>query len=209
MKKKCLTLLAILIIIKICLTLIVLTKHAISFQVHLLIFFVHVFPPMLFLYYKLLVVVRKSRSDRGVSPEMKKTFSLKNISSCLLALACHVTISIPALVFVGLRMNYTQARLSLDHHVHLIAIWSGTIASMNPTFNCLIFYWKNKVLRTYEGFELSLTNRPSKQTFKRGCHDISLVTKLLLCLWALLNLDFICGNLFNFIYRHFSIKKIL
>ena len=152
-KKKCLTLLAILIIIEICLTLIVLTKHAISFQVHLLIFFVHVFPPMLFLYYKLLVVVRKSRSDRGVSPEMKKTFSLKNISSCLLAVACHVTISIPALVFVGLRMNYTQARLSLDHHVHLIAIWSGTIASMNPTFNCLIFYWKNKVLRT-EGLKV-------------------------------------------------------
>ena len=152
-KKKCLTFFAILVIIQICLALMSLNDFVISFQVHLLIFFVLVSPPMLFFNYKLLVVIRKSRRDRGVSPETKKKFSLKNVSSCLLAVACYVTLSIPVFVYVGLRINYTQGTLAFDHYVNLIGIWAQTITSMNPTINCIIFYWKNKVLRN-EGLKV-------------------------------------------------------
>jgi hypothetical protein len=42
--------------------------------------------------------------------------------------------------------------LPLDN-AHFAALWSGTIALMNCTYNCLIFYWKNKVLRT-EGWKV-------------------------------------------------------
>ena len=133
-----------------CLALLSLNDHVISFQAHLLTYLVLVSPPMLFLNCKLVVVIRKSRRDRG-SPEMKKTFSLKNISSCLLAVACFMTLSTPAFVHAGLRMKYGAP--SLDHHVNLIGGWGLTIASMNSTFNCLIFFWKNKVLRT-EGLKV-------------------------------------------------------
>ena len=152
-KKKCLTFLAILVMIQICLSLMSLNDFVISTQVHLLMFFVLVSPPMLFFNYKLLAIIRKSRRDRGVLPEMKETFSLKDVSSCLLAVACYVTLSIPVFVYVGLSINYTQGTLAFDHHLNLVGYWAQTIASMNPTFNCIIFYWKNKVLRS-EGLKV-------------------------------------------------------
>ena len=152
-KGRLLAFFAILMMLEVCSALLFLNDHVISLQVHLTIFLVLVSPPMLFFNYKLLVVIRKSLGDREVSPEMKKTFSLKNISSCLLAVACYVTLSIPAFVYAGLKMSYAGETLALDHHVKLIAIWGLTIASMNPTFDCLIFYWKNKVLRT-EGLKV-------------------------------------------------------
>jgi hypothetical protein len=35
----------------------------------------------------------------------------------------------------------------------LAGLWTATISLMNCTFYCLIFYWKNKVLRT-EGLKV-------------------------------------------------------
>jgi hypothetical protein len=31
--------------------------------------------------------------------------------------------------------------------IRLSALWAKSIITMNSTFNCLIFYWKNKLLR--------------------------------------------------------------
>ena len=153
-KKKCLTFFAMLVIIQICLALMSVNNFVISMKVHLLIFFVLVSPPMLFFNYKLLEVIRKSRGNRGVSPETKKTLSLKNVSSCLLAVACYVMLSILPLVFAVLRMKHTKGTLTdFDYDVRLMGVWASTIISMNPTFDCLIFYWKNKVLRT-EGLKV-------------------------------------------------------
>jgi hypothetical protein len=42
----------------------------------------------------------------------------------------------------------TNARLSL--------VWSSSVWAMNSTFNSLIFFWKNKVLRT-EGVKILKT----------------------------------------------------
>jgi hypothetical protein len=92
------------------------------------------------------MVVRKSRRGNQTSTDGENTFSLKNVSSCLLAVACYVTLSIPVFVYVGLRMNSAYKMLNLDSS-NLTAIWCMTIASMNSTFNCLIFFWKDKVLR--------------------------------------------------------------
>ena len=150
-KKKCLTFLAILMMINVCLSLMSLNDHVISIQVNVLIFYVLVSPPMLFFNYKLLAVIRKSRRHRGVSPETRGKFLIKNISSCLLAVACYMTLSIP--VFVGIGMTYAQTTLTLDSRVHLIVVWCVALNSMNSTFNCLIFYWKNKVLRA-EGWKV-------------------------------------------------------
>ena len=68
-KGRLLTLLAILIIV----------DFVISYQVHGLIRCILFFPAMLFITYKLFLDVRKSRKNKRISPEMKKTFSLKNI----------------------------------------------------------------------------------------------------------------------------------
>ena len=150
-KGKLLTLLVILIIIELTFD-VMRTNDIFSFEVGLLIFLSIVFPPMIFINYKLFIIARKSRRNNAISPEIKKTFSLKNISSCLLAVACFVVLSIPTFIYIGLRITTKNPFTPLDD-AEIVAFWSRTIASMNSTFNCLIFYWKNKVLRA-EGIKL-------------------------------------------------------
>jgi hypothetical protein len=153
-KKRLLTLLTILIMIEVILNVMSANDFVISDQVYGIIFVILVIPPILFINYKLFLVVRKSRKNKRISPEMKKTFSLKNMSSCLLAVACLVVLSIPAGVYIGLTLTLNSRKTSntLDN-ANLARMWSVTIALMNCTFNCLIFYWKNKVLRT-EGLKV-------------------------------------------------------
>jgi hypothetical protein len=143
-KKRLLTLLTILIMIEVILNVMSANDFVISDQVYGIIFVILVIPPILFINYKLFLVVRKSRKNKRISPEMKKTFSLKNMSSCLLAVACLVVLSIPAGVYIGLTINSRKTSNTLDN-ANLARMWSVTIALMNCTFNCLIFYWKNKV----------------------------------------------------------------
>ena len=152
-KGKLLTLLATLIVVELTLYLMYVWGHVISFPVVLLIFFTILFPPMLFINYKLFIIARKSRRNNGISPEMKKTFSLKNISSCLLAVACFVVLSIPVLVYIGVRINSGFPSTSTLDIINIAALWAVTITSMNSSCNCLIFYWKNKILRT-EGMKV-------------------------------------------------------
>ena len=142
-----LTLLAILSIVEITLT--VMSNLVISYEVHVLIISILFIPPMLLINYKLFIVARRSRKNKRISPEIKKKFSLKNVSSCLLAVACVVVVSIPTFIYIGLTIHSTD----WTNNVVIASIWSRTILLMNCTFNCLIFYWKNKVLRT-EGLKV-------------------------------------------------------
>ena len=143
-KGRLLTLLAMLIIVEVILEVISVNDFVISYQVHTLIICILLIPAMLFVNYKLFLVVRKSRKNKRMSPEIRKTFSLENISSCLLAVACLMVVSIPMGVYIGLTINSTETTYTLDNG-SLAGLWARTIALMNCTFNCLIFYWKNKV----------------------------------------------------------------
>jgi hypothetical protein len=144
-KRRLLTLLAILNIVQVILE-VMSVSDVIPDQVHGLMLFILLIPAMLFINYKLFLVVRKSRKNKRISPDMKKSFSLKNISSCLLVAACVVVMSIPMGVYIGLKINSPETKDTLDN-ASLAWNWARTTASMNCTFNCLIFYWKNKVLR--------------------------------------------------------------
>ena len=145
-------LLTILIVVEITLTAMSANDTVFSYQVHILILFVFLFPTMLFTNYKLFRAVEGSRRNNRISPKENKTFSLTKISSCLLVVACYVVLSIPIFVYIGLKMSSRDTTLTLGS-AYLAGIWSKTIASMNSTFNCLIFYWKNRVLRT-EGWKV-------------------------------------------------------
>jgi hypothetical protein len=140
-KGRLLTLLAILNIVKVILKVMSVNDFIISYQVHILIICILFIPAMLFV--KLFLVVRKSRKNGSISPEMKKAFSLKNISSCLLAVAYVVVLSIPLFVYIGLTIHSSKSTHTLDN-ANLALTWGE---------NCLIFYWKNKVLRT-EGWKV-------------------------------------------------------
>ena len=151
-KKRLVILLVILIMLEVTLVVTSICFPIISRQVQVLIFFIFVTPPMLFINYKLYAVVKRSRKNSRMSQQMNKTFSLKNISSCLLATVCFVVFFIPVFVSIGLRMSSRKSVWTFDD-AYLSAIWAESIILMNCTFNCLIFYWKNKTLRT-EGWKV-------------------------------------------------------
>jgi uncharacterized membrane protein YkgB len=159
-KGRLLTLLAILIIVFLTFALMAANDFFISYEVGVITFFIIVSPPMVFINYKLFTIARKSRR---ISPEMKKSFSLKNISSCLLAVACFVVLlSIPVFVFLGLKIGLKENELTLNN-ANVAGLWSHTIVSMNGTFNCLIFYWKNKILST-EGMKIIKSLKVCRRT---------------------------------------------
>ena len=145
-KGRPLTLLATLIIVDVIMKVMTVNDFVISYQEHILILCILLIPPMLFINYKLFLVVRKSRKNKRISPDTKKTFSLKNISSCLLAVACGVVVSIPWCVYIRLRTNSPETAYTLDNAT-LAGMWAKTVALMNSTFNCLIFYWNSEIPR--------------------------------------------------------------
>ena len=149
---KLLTIFTFAVIIEITLAVVSVNDLVISYQIGLLIFCVIFIPPMLFINYKLFNVARKNRRNNEISPEMKIFFPLKNISSCLLVVACLIVLSIPTFIYIGLRLTSKETEFTLDN-AQIAALWTNTIISMNSTFNCLIFYWKNKTLRA-EGMKV-------------------------------------------------------
>ena len=150
-KGRLLTFLGILIIIEVTLAAMSVNKVIISFKFQFLIFF-SLLTPLFFINYKLFLVVRSNRRNNGISRERKRRFSVTNISSCLLVFVCYVALFIPVLVNIGIKANSSDAVLAVGK-VHITGIWSRTISSINATLNCLIFYWKNKVLRS-EGWKV-------------------------------------------------------
>ena len=121
----------------------------ISHQLANLILMAVFIPPMLFLNYKLFLISRRSR--RPTPEKMKRGFSLKGTSSCLLAVACFLIFAIPVFVYIGL--GKISKETDKNHRVRLADFWAFTMLIMHATVNCLIFYWKNKVLRT-EGMKV-------------------------------------------------------
>ena len=146
-KGKLFTLFAVLVTIQTTVTAMSMNDFVISYQVNLIIFCIIFIPPMLFINYKLLSIARKKRKNKEIPSKMKKSASLKNISSCLLVVVCLVVLSaIPLSVYIVLRLTSKETQFTLDN-AHIAALWAKTTASANSTFNCLILYWKNKTLR--------------------------------------------------------------
>lgn len=113
-----------------------------SLEVHSIIFMVLYTPPMLYTNYKLIRVSRKYRRSNAVKRGERRAFSLKQVSICLMAFACQLFFSIPLFIFIVCKIFVPET------NTLYIRLWLKTIVTMNSTFNCLIFFWKNSILRT-------------------------------------------------------------
>ena len=151
-KGKLSTLFVILNIVSVILVLLSTNDFVISYEVGFLIRSnIHVLL-ILFLNYKLFTVAKRSRRNNEIAPAKKKSFALKNISSCMLAVACFLVLFAPLMAYVGLKKLSNEKGLTLNN-TNVAGLWATTTTSMNSTCNCLIFYWKNKILRT-EGMKV-------------------------------------------------------
>ena len=124
-------------------------NNSISINLQALIYLITLGPAMVFTNYKLFTIARSSRRNKRLLPEVKKSFSFQNISSCLLTVACYAVLLIPTIIYAGLGM---VSKISMQSD-KLVLLWAKTAPAVNSTFNCLIFFWKNKILRT-EGMKL-------------------------------------------------------
>ena len=145
--------LAMLLIFQTTLTVLTTNDLVISRAVATTTFAVIIFLPFLFINFKLFKISRKVHRRKAVSPEQRITINLKNISSCLLSVACIVLLSIPTSVYIVFNIN---TKRELTSNAGLSYIWAASIYAMNCTFDSFIFFWKNKVLRI-EGIKILKT----------------------------------------------------
>ena len=112
--------------------------------------------------YKIFIIAKSKRKDDRVTPastatasghqeRKKRKINLKNISTCCLAVACFFICSSPQIIYSVLRFTETLVN---DRHAWLFSLWSSTFVAMNSTFNCLIFFWRNSILRR-EGMKIA------------------------------------------------------
>ena len=148
-RRRLLTLFAIFIIPTTTLVIITLNDLVISSPVALSIFMAIFIPPFIFFNYKLFKISRKMRRQKATSPENRKKLHFKNINTCLLAVACLLFFSVPVCFSVAFRL----LEGSTSENTRLSRIWVATTYLMNCSFNSLIFFWMNKVLRS-EGIKI-------------------------------------------------------
>ena len=152
-RHRLLTLLAILLIFHTTFYLMSTNDMIISWTLASIIFLIIVFLPLLYLNFKLFKISREVRRRNVTSPEKRTTLCLKSISSCLLVVVCLVILSISASVYFVFDISSESKHAS---NVRLSRVWVATIFTMNSTLNTLIFFWKNKILRT-EGIKILKT----------------------------------------------------
>ena len=123
-----------------------------------LIFILFIF---IYMNYKMLVIAKSKQKDERVacsttstpSQEERKKCKIqcKNISTCTVAVGCFFICSTPQLIYSIWRSTSCNSRN--DRDATLFSIWSNTFVCMNSTLNCVIFFWRNSILRR-EGIEI-------------------------------------------------------
>ena len=109
----------------------------------------------MYLNYKILSIAKLKAEIKKVAPAFgalphhqkvkKLKISVKNISTCSLAVGCFFVCSFPQIMYSISRV--VSQKPYNDRQVVLFNIWSSTFVAMNSTFNCLIFFWRNSILR--------------------------------------------------------------
>jgi hypothetical protein len=114
------------------------------------------FPLFLFVFiysnYKMFKIAKSKREHERVAPttatstdENRKTkiLNLKSISTCSLAVGYFFVCSCPQIIYSALRLASSLS----ERQFLLFLLWSATFIALNSTFNCVIFFWRNSILR--------------------------------------------------------------
>ena len=81
------------------------------------------------------------------SKKYRITFSsLGKISTCLLSVMCLIICNLPWTVYFGVKRS--NASIS-DQNMFILERWAETFCALNSSLNCLIFFYKNSVLRRH------------------------------------------------------------
>ena len=113
-----------------------------------------------YLNYKIFIIAKaKKQHNANItnSSTQKETLNwrrlsiFKKISTCYLTVLCYFTCSAPTVVYCAVcEVKPDEMACKEDYPTQ----WILTLISMNSTFNCLIFFWRNSILRK-EGMKMA------------------------------------------------------
>ena len=154
-KTKLALFLVLLIIIEITLSPLYYLKGKIQANILITAFLIFILFLFIYINYKVYVVVKSKHTDQmGASSETsalsyqerkKRKINFKTTSACFLAVGCFFICSTPQLMYSIWGLTSSTSRNG--GKAILLNIWSSTFVSMNSTFNCVIFFWRNSILR--------------------------------------------------------------
>ena len=110
--------------------------------------------------YKIFIIAKSKCANERVTPttatsvdekRKKRALNLKNFSACSLAVCCFFLCSSPQIAYSALRL--ATGAPPFNRQILLFNLWAGTFASINSTLNCVIFFWRNSILRR-EGMKI-------------------------------------------------------
>ena len=91
------------------------------------------------------------------------------VSTCILAVACFFLFSAPLLIYSAIQ--FVPETLHADNAM-LFSLWASTLACINSTANCLIFFWKDRRLRLVGAKVLGSFVKREESTFEtQTCSD--------------------------------------
>ena len=108
---------------------------------------------LIYLNFRTLMIAKSKRRNETIAPasdheQVKRTrFNLKKMSTCSLTVVCFFACFFPAIVY---RLNLVS--LTRKNEKTFLS-WAMTAGCANSTFNCLILFWRNTVLRR-EGMKI-------------------------------------------------------
>ena len=95
----------------------------------------------IYLNYKMLII---AKSKSKVAGSDRRKLSIKNISTCSMAISCFFICAFPYVIFSILLPTDT---LSSEQVMKIFKFCAITFLDINSTLNCLIFFWRNSILR--------------------------------------------------------------
>ena len=99
--------------------------------------------------YKIFVIAKSKRINKTIpsstQQERKCKEQFKKFSTCTFVVICYAVCSCPTLICYSLRFSKTHF---LDgRQKTLFAFWAATCFQVSSTLNCVIFFWRNSILR--------------------------------------------------------------
>ena len=88
--------------------------------------------------------VESTATTGGQKTSNKRKLSCTNISTCSIVIGCFFISTLPHIIYSVLRSTGT---LSTERNIKLNRLRAVTLANINSTLNCLIFFWRNSILR--------------------------------------------------------------
>lgn len=102
-----------------------------------------VFVLMAFMNYTMFKIAAARRRKQASKP---RSAVLKKNVTCLLAVACFFVCYVPLIVYSVFKI--TPTAVTSERNLSLLRLWGNTILYTSSTWNCLIFFWRNEILRS-------------------------------------------------------------